>query len=452
MRHARLREGRIIWRMRFPRSLSALLAIFFVAGAIYSVSTPILEASDELWHMAVVEHLSQGRGLPIQDPNQHGFYEQEGSQPPLYYLFLAGFAGAFDLSDFRDRAQFNPHGKLGRADTRTNWNITLHSAAEDFPWRRTTLFVHVARLLGVLMGMVTVWAVWGISTELGAALAAAGIRLPGLPLAATALVALNPMFVFISASVNNDTLAVLLSSLSLLIGMRALTTGLTSRSALALGIFLGGAALTKSSGLALCVVVPGALAVSALVKGARTGACPRRLGPALMSGLVAAAIAGWFYVRNQLLYGDFTGTQMMALIAGQRERLPTASELLGEFEGFSQSYIGLFGAVNIPIAGAIYALFNALLVFAGLGLLSLASAWRKSWRGWVGMLNAPTTLPAGMLAAVFLVAALALVRWTSLTSASQGRLLFPAIGAISSLVTAARLTASAAVARAGRSG
>jgi 4-amino-4-deoxy-L-arabinose transferase-like glycosyltransferase len=426
--------------MRQNRALAALLAAVFATGLVYSVSTPILEASDEVRHLAVIEHYWLGYGLPVQDPDNRGFYEQEGSQPPLYYLSMAALSKGFDLSDFRTRATFNPHGRLGRADTSTNWNMVLHTEAEDFPWRGTTLFVHVVRILGVLFGLGTVWATHGIAAGLVEALGARGRALTAAPLLAAGLVGLNPMFLFISASINNDTLATLLSTLSLLLAVRGLRAGLTPRMTLALGLCLGGAALSKSSGLALSAVVPGVLGLSALARRGQRDPLLKALSGPVVALAIAMVIAGWFYLRNQILYGDFTGTQMMSIIAGPRERIPSLLELVSEYEGFARSYIGLFGAVNIPMADIAYVLFNSLLACAGAGLVLLAWRWRASARGLRASLLEPSTLPVAMLATVIVVALGALARWTSLTMASQGRLIFPTIGAVSALIAIGMLT------------
>ncbi|HEY3342277.1 MAG TPA: glycosyltransferase family 39 protein, partial [Anaerolineae bacterium] len=236
-----------MWGNKQRTALSAILIAFVIAGVLYGLSTPILDVSDEVRHYAMVEQLAQGLGLPVQNPAQHGFYEQEGSQPPLYYAAMALVALPFDRSDFMQLAQFNPHARLGRADATNNFNQLIHTPAEAFPWRGTVLVVQILRLLGVLMGAVTVLCTYALARELTTP------GLPGLwfvaPLAA-ALTAFNPMFVFISASVNNDTLAAMLSSLGLLLGVRAIRRGLHWRSAAALGVVLGCAALAKSSALA----------------------------------------------------------------------------------------------------------------------------------------------------------------------------------------------------------
>jgi len=415
------------------RLLIAILAVFVIAGAVYSVASPFMEVSDEVRHYALIEHLAQGNGLPVQDPANRGFYEQEGSQPPLYYALMALFVQPFDRSDFYALAQFNPHGRLGRADTTNNWNQLIHTDAEQFPWRGAVLVMHLIRLLGVLMGAGTVACAWLLAREL------AGPDHPrrdAIALLAAALVAFNPMFVFISASVNNDTLATLLSSIGLALGARLMTRGATPARALTLGIVLGCAALTKSSALALVVVIPATLALVAWLRW-RRAAMPAGLSgllkaasPLLLLALPVALIAGWWYVRNQLLYGDFTGTTMMALIAGPREQLPTLLELAGEWDGFRKAYWGLFGAVNIPMADWIYQALDAALILAGAGLalgsLRRIRAWRQAGLSAIHARDIAALMCLGVLA----VALAALARWTSITLASQGRLLFPVITVI----------------------
>jgi len=438
--------------------LISILLVYAIAGAIYAFSAPFLDVSDEVRHYAMIEHLAQGRGLPIQDEALNRriteeerrairpltYYAQEGSQPPLYYALMAAVALPFDRSNYADLVWPNPHARLGRADATNNWNQLIHVPDGAFPWRGTALAVVAMRLLGVLLGAATVACTYALARELlvGApgrgALSLSTFGPPFLPAFAAALVAFNPMFVHIMASVNNDTLATTLSTLALLLGARMIHRGASVRGAVVLSVVLGGAALTKPSGLALAAVVPFFVLVSEARRawgraGERRATRTWLFRLTMCLALPAALIAGWWYVRNQMLYGDFTGTTMMARIAGPREVVPSPAELLGEWDGFFKSYWGLFGAVNIPMDLWIYAALQIALVLAGFGLLLLAGDWLKAARR---MLLPPSILNAQsltllMLAGAVLVALAALVRWTSLTLASQGRLLFPVIASIS---------------------
>ncbi len=430
-----------------PRALVAVLCAYLIAGCLFATSAPFLEVSDEVRHFALVEHLARGGGLPIQDPALHAaitreeraalrpltYYAQEGSQPPLYYALMALLVQPFDRSDFAARAHPNPHAQLGRADTTSNWNQLIHLPDEAFPWRGVVLAVQVLRGVGIAFGAIAV---------IGAYLLARAANLgEATALLAASLVAFNPMFVHIMASVNNDTLTVALSTLALVVAARALRADApTWRAALVLGVLGGAAALSKASGLAVAAIAPLPVALRAFGCG-RWRAAVRF---ALLAWAMTALIAGWWYVRNALLYGDFTGTAMMARIAGAREAAPSLLELAREWEGFYMAYWGLFGAVNIPMHALIYDALEGLLILAGVGLL--LAAWRHAQRartlqGWLQ----PHPLVLMMLSGAVLITFAALVRWTSLTLASQGRLMFPVIAAIAVLMAHGIATLARAV-------
>jgi len=444
--HAPMPERVLSYHLRevttLHRALLLILAVYFTAGALYAISAPFLEVSDEVRHYAMVEHLAQGNGLPIQDEalNQRildeerqarrplTYYAQEGSQPPLYYALMALVALPFDRSDHAEQVWPNPHAKLGRADATNNWNQLIHAPeAEAFPWRGTVLVVMLMRLIGIALGAATVAGCYALGQMLGG---------PAVGALAAALVAFNPMFVHIMASVNNDTLATALSTLALWQGARMIRDKRGLRDGLLLGEVLGGAALTKASGLALVLVVPAFILLARLWQARQAGRPLRTVARQLVSlgtasWLPAALIAGWWYARNGLLYGDLTGTTMMARIAGAREALPSWQDLLGEWDGFYKAFWGLFGAVNIPMDLWIYDALEGLLILIGLGLL-LTAVERLSRRGWRAAMDEQGWISL-MLFAAFAVALAALARWTSLTLASQGRLLFPVIGAFAAL-------------------
>ncbi|HEY3291863.1 MAG TPA: glycosyltransferase family 39 protein [Anaerolineae bacterium] len=415
-------------------ALAVMVTVFILCGIVYSVSTPFLDVSDEVRHYAMVEQLAQGLGLPRQDPAHHGFYEQEGSQPPLYYAVMALLAQPFDRSDFMQLAQFNPHALLGRADATSNVNQLIHTAAEAFPWRGTVLVVQLMRFLGIAMGAVTVLCTYGIARGLLSRSDAhtSERRMALVALAAASLTAFNPMFVFIMASVNNDTLATMLSSLSLLLAIRTLRLGLTWRRAAVLGLVLGLAALSKSSALALAAIIPPAIFINEWLQrraDTRSARWLSLLPPLLLMAGLVFIIAGWWYVRNAMLYsGDFTGTTMMASIAGARDKLPSFLELVAEWDGFRKAWLGLFGAVNIPMADWIYAVFDVILLAAGIG-------WLSKIRDWViGARERVQTIATLTCFGAFAIAFAALIRWTSITLASQGRLLFPVIAVVSTFI------------------
>jgi hypothetical protein len=69
-----------------PRAwLFFTLAAFVALAALYSVTTPIFEAPDEVWHYAYIRQLALGHALPVVDAEGKAPYRHEGLQPPLYY-------------------------------------------------------------------------------------------------------------------------------------------------------------------------------------------------------------------------------------------------------------------------------------------------------------------------------------------------------------------------------
>ena len=413
--------------IRAHRALAVILAAFVVLAVTYSTVTPIFEAGDELWHYPFVQSLATGHGLPVQDPNVQTLWEQEGGQPPLYYALSALATFWVDTRDLPDRLWRNPEAKIGIPLDYGNKNMVVHTSAEDFPWHNTALAVHLIRFLSIIFSAFTILFTYLLALEIGADKTLAAI--------AAAIVAFNPMFIFISASVNNDNLAVMLATLALWLLARLVTRSATTSCFVVLGIVLGLAALSKVSDLGL-LVIAAVVFVYVLWKqwnadrrgqaqmnlsSPRSSAFIRVLFGSVLCALIVVAIAGWWYARNWLLYGDPLAFNVWVAIAGGRPTPATFATLLGEFQGFRISFWGNFGGVNIIAPDWVYIILDAFTLLAALGLL-IGVARRA--------LPRLLTLPALWLALILV----SLVRWTLLTFASQGRLIFPAISAAAILM------------------
>jgi hypothetical protein len=122
------------------RSLTILLLAYVMLAGIYSVVTPIFEASDEVWHYPMVKYVADHAAIPVQTPGVATAWRQEGSQPPLYYMLAAALTFWIDTSDLDRMRQINPHADLGAIVPDGNVNIAIHDpAAESFPWHGTAL-------------------------------------------------------------------------------------------------------------------------------------------------------------------------------------------------------------------------------------------------------------------------------------------------------------------------
>jgi len=402
--------------------LAFVVATFLVLGVVYSITVPLWETPDEIHHFFFVKHLADGKGLPVQRAETRGLWEQEGSQPPFYYALGAALTFWIDTSDAESLVWVNPLGNKGTPESPGNKNVFIHTEREVWPWRGTMLAIHLLRELSLLMGAGTVVTVYALARQVFPAER-------WLAVAAAATCAFIPQFLFISAAVNNDNAATLLCTLGLWqlirllrksenMGAQTQPSNFPTFQLTMLGITLGLTALSKLSGLALLALSGMVLAWIAWRRRSLTWFI--RAG-AIVFGL-AMAIAGWWYLRNWLLYGDFTGLRAMFEVVGRRQGKPiNFQSLWGEFRGLRWSFWALFGWFSILLPTSTYHALDGVTLLALIGLtVWLARERRRS----------QALIPLVVLGLWLIMTFVSLVRWTSLTPGTQGRLLFPAIGAI----------------------
>ncbi|MDH4209255.1 MAG: hypothetical protein OEV76_10305, partial [Anaerolineae bacterium] len=134
------------------RHLAAVVLAFFLLGGVYSTVIPVFEAPDEIQHYFHVKHIADGKGLPVLRPAGEALYEQEGGQPPLYYVLGALTTFWIDTDDAEGLLEYNSYVNLGVPAVEGNKNMLLHSSREAFPYQGTVLAVHILRYLSVLCG------------------------------------------------------------------------------------------------------------------------------------------------------------------------------------------------------------------------------------------------------------------------------------------------------------
>jgi hypothetical protein len=399
--------------------LLTILGLFVLLGAIYGVVVPPFEASDEKWHYPMVKYIADHWSLPVQEPGVEAPWRQEGSQPPLYYALAAVPAFWIDTTDMEMVRHLNPHVDPG-ATPDGNINLVVHRPArEAFPWRGTILAVHLIRFLSVLMGAAAVYLTYLIVGEVLP-------DQPALALGAAAVHAFTPMVIFISASVNNDNLAVPLFSLALLMLLKIsnphpqVPTPKSFIPYLSLGVVLGLAALTKLGWPALAILT--ALVVA--VRAARQRSWAEFFVGGLATSLPLLLIAGWWYLRNLRLYGDLTGLNVFKEILGTRDVPADLMQLWRERFSFLAGYWGNFGGLNVPMASSAYGILNALVLVSACGLviLLIRRIFRTEDRLVIGHLPFLICLLWGL----GVVGPWAL-SWARDTWSSQGRLVFSAL-------------------------
>jgi hypothetical protein len=422
---------------------AALIVIAsFLLFSLYSVLTPLYEASDELWHYPMVQHLAAGGGMPIQRKDQTDAdapWRQEGSQPPLYYWIAAAFSAPFDSSNWRELRRINPHSDMGVPTRDGNANAVLHTPAEQFPWTRAALATRIARFVSILMSTATVFFSYLIAHELFTHDASRITHHTSnvmrhaswLRLAVPILVACVPMFAFISGAINNDNAAVMFSTIGVWWALRLMRLGdLSWKSAVFAGALAGLGALSKSSTMGL-VGLFGLAAVLSQLSSFKRRHFKRMTFDVLRFGLVMAAVtlalSGWWFIRNQQLYGDLLGWNAFLDVVGRRDTPASLAQLWTEREGFVWAFWGVFGTLNVIMHPLIYDVLNVIFIVAMAGCVyGLASSVKRRALSHDALRK--ILLCAFWVALVFV----ALLRWSSLTPASQGRLLFPCIAVIAS--------------------
>ncbi|MCD6345498.1 MAG: glycosyltransferase family 39 protein, partial [Anaerolineae bacterium] len=364
-----------------------IVIIFLALGIAYSVLIPSFEVSDELWHFPMVQYIATHWELPVQ-PLQPGAeagpWQQEGSQPPLYYGLAALITSGIDTSDMEQAYRFNPQAVLGVVpEGRHDLNLALHHPSlERFPWHGTILALHLARLFSVVLGAWAIYLGWRLVSTLAP-------KSQWLPLASAATHAFTPMFIFISASVNNDALVIPLSILALLLMLQTLKGELVfPKAEFMTGIAVGLAILTKEGALGL---LPLAGATSLWIAWHTTDRPAHPTGRWLLDfckrllawAIPVVLIAGWWYWRNERLYGDWLGLNAFLNVSGTRTFTPGIRELWAERFSFMAAYWGNFGGLNILMPQWIYTTLNFGAVVAGVGLVRQFCSWvfnsKKPW-------------------------------------------------------------------------
>ncbi len=408
--------------------LALLIGSFALLAVVYSAVVPAFETPDEIWHFAFVQHLATGQGLPVSEPNTLALMRQQSVQPPAYYLVAAALTVWIDQHDFPEiYARANPHRAIGRADTGGNINYLIHHADETWPGSGSILALHLARLLSVVLGCLTLWGTYRILALL---------LDETLALLGTAVVAFIPQFVFISASASNDNAVNALATLVLwrvvvLLARPPADVGQTARSwwrpsglFILLGSLLGLAVLSKLSALALLVIV----GLAVLATAWRAQRWQVLLHAALWIGLPVLVIGGWWYLRNWQLYGDPLAWNMWQANILLRVVPATWQTIAGELGSLEQSFWGLFGWLNVPFPPWMYTLLRglALVLLAGL-CVAAGRAWRSHVRpNWRWLAGGLLVLWLGLL----------LVSWLNFmrsAPAAQGRYFFPALATIALL-------------------
>ncbi|MGB8645886.1 MAG: glycosyltransferase family 39 protein [Anaerolineae bacterium] len=381
-------------------ALPLLLVGFLLIASAYSLVIPLGEGPDEVSHFGYVDYVATHGRLP---PPQ-GAAAGEVHQPPLYYL-VAALSTAWvqphnlQVIDNPDLVLYDPQTP----------NVLLHTRAEGWPFQGAALAWHLARLLSILMGAVTVWATWQIATAL----------FPGrawIAFGAAAFVALLPEFVYLSAMVNNDNLIIMLTSLAILLLCRISAAPWRTRDALLLGLVLGLALLSKLN--ALVVWLYAGVLLMWLARKNRAWGQAIRFG--LLTFGVAIVIDLPWAVYNTIQYGDPLAWTLYLAVGTIRQTPITMADWAYIANGVYINFWGCFGgALQLHYPTALY---------IALGFVGLATliGWVRLARG--GFQEHSARLLLVWVALFWAISIVAYIRWAiNDAGAGQVRQLLPGL-------------------------
>ncbi|MFN0070514.1 MAG: hypothetical protein ACKVVP_03355, partial [Chloroflexota bacterium] len=292
-----------------------------------------------------------------------------------------------------------------------------------------------------------VFAVRGISIALGlllgcAVFALAREVLPDRPFSAplaAGIALLIPMSTAMAASINNDMLAMALSTLALLMTLRFLRWWSKDRlmkhdgpsgsmlfqargapanlMALSLGVMIGLLLLTKLTVYVIVLLMLGSL-VAIARQALALGTFDKYGRFVLLVGLSAMIVSGWWFIRSGVVYG------WGDLLAQRRHEVVVIGQAQYEHFGVENwrylvttvfhSLFAQFGWMTIVVDDLTYALYG---VFVLLGVCGLVMAG-----------SAALTPPMRVLSVAMLLVAGQLLYYNASFIQAQGRYLFPAIG------------------------
>ncbi|HNT73768.1 MAG TPA: phospholipid carrier-dependent glycosyltransferase [Anaerolineae bacterium] len=339
-----------------------LLSLFLLLASAVSLINPLFEAPDEIRHYRYIRKLVVDHALPVQGQED---VRTQSHHPPLYY-FLSALCSAWTPSPHTAAYTHptNPFWGYRNWDTGVDNKVQYwHGPAERFPFTQGFLAALIPRWVNVLLGALTVTLTYGVGRRVWP-------EHPPLALAAAALVTFNPQFIYTSAAINNDVLAAACGAWVLFDCLGILQAGADRRGRIGLGVAYGCALLAKFH-----LIVAGALIALTLAWEAwRTPGMPSARAARWLRGMavvfgIAAALAGWWFARNWLLYGDLTGMNKLNELWHGR---PAEGNGWAVWQGLPYlwaSLWGRFGYGQIPLPSALYTGILAVCLLALVGYM-----------------------------------------------------------------------------------
>jgi hypothetical protein len=388
--------------MRTRWGLVSLWICFLLRGCFYASMFPLWEGYDEFAHFGVIRAISaQGLILPPRDQPGPRDVEESLKLAPVpwevrgWNVFQQSLTDEqyWSLPPDERRARETRLRELPRAWARENSTagISAYEALQPplYYWLMAAVLsilkgaslpaqVTILRWLAILIASFAVPLTFAICQE--------GFASEALALGCAAVIAVMPEFASNAARISNEPLSILLYSLLIWTGLRIVRTELTIRRAAVLGLVLGLGLLTKAYFL---TAVPAVLGL-ALYKRSRTWM------PLLTTFTAAAAVAGWWYIRNIVTTGTLSGLAESVTLhnRGATSMITAATQVpwLRAVDSILVSHLYFCGWSSLTVRSWMYHVFFAIAAAAAIGLIPRlrqpAVLWLASIYGffWLGQL------------------------------------------------------------------
>lgn len=314
------------------RMLGFLVALFILFAAMYAAVVPVFEGFDAAAYYKAATYFRDEKQLPALTPETVDYSYELIAQPPLYFVLAGLAASGWPVDASLALVQQSENRYFGKG-----LSYRQSILIPDAPFENLAP-AWIARFVSTLGGLLTLLCTWWLARTLFP-------RQPWLATAAVAVAVFNPQFLFTSVSITNDGWSAATAALALALAARAMLDDRSPRRWFWAGLAVGLAGLTKYS--ALLIGLP--VGLLWLLYWRRAG-----LRPALLAALWAGAgflvIAGWWFGRNLLLYGEVVPLNRMAEVLPTMRRpvpydLPTT---LSYAPWLVASFWGVFVAVIAP--------------------------------------------------------------------------------------------------------
>lgn len=339
----------IPWNVPFLKNngcILCILVVFCLSGVLYSTGTPLWNPPDEERHFLYSQYISRKGELPTITSKLDGDVVSQAIHPPLYYILTSLFCSRQESSVLRS---FVVNDQPGYGILRHPQNDLV------FPYAGIARSAYMIRFFSLLLSLANVLLMYYTVLCI----------FPGervLASAATAFIATNPQFVYISGSVSNETLEALLSTAL----CYALVTYRKTHSRILptafIGVLLGLGLLSKITTL---IFFP----VSAGVVAWHNRNNIRQLISALFLLISAmSVISGWWYVPRFSALMHLESPHRFFLRGDEL----TLNYLMMAAKTSFISFFGYFGSLQFSLPEGYVVVYGVCLLVAGIGVFMSA--------------------------------------------------------------------------------